>query len=59
MSAMEQELFVDFTNSRDYLHWNSYNLEAMKRQVAPIACKIDLGILVVEARYLSNRTTAM
>jgi len=47
---MEQELLVDLTNYFDYLHWNSSNLEAMNKQVAPIACKIDFGTLVILAR---------
>lgn len=50
MSCTEQQLLVDFTNSRDYLHWNSSSLEAMKRVVTPIACRTDLEMAVVLAR---------
>jgi hypothetical protein len=50
MSATEHELLVDFANSLDSRHWNSSSLEAMKRQVAPMAWSIDLGTFWMRAR---------
>lgn len=50
MSSMEHELLVDFANYRDSLHWNSSSLDAMKRQVAPIACSMDFGTLLILAK---------
>ena len=37
ISFLVHELLVDSTKSFDDLHWNSYNFEAMNRQVAPMA----------------------
>jgi len=45
MSCTEQQLLVDLTNYRDSLHWNYSSFEAMKRAVAPMACRIDFGVL--------------
>ena len=50
MSWTEHELLVDLANYLDYLHWNSSNLEAMNRVVAPIACRTDFGTLVILAK---------
>lgn len=47
MSWTVQELFVENANYWDSLHWNSYNLEAMKSVVAPIACSKDLAMWLV------------
>ena len=59
MSWIEQLLLVDFANYFDYLHWNYYSFDAMKREVAPIAWRIDFGVLKDLSRKLSKITTAM
>lgn len=37
MSWTEHELFVDFANYFDYLHWNYSSFDAINKVVAPIA----------------------
>ena len=59
ISWIEQLLLVDFANYFDYLHWNYYNFDAMKREVAPIACRIDFGVFIDLSRKLSKITTAI